>query len=64
MCDEGGGAAYLELENASEKYGAIAISAKAPEYFMKFIYKDYYTMPCAIIASATFSKPAILAPAT
>ena len=26
-------------------------------------YANYYTKPCAIIASATFTKPAILAPA-
>ena len=26
--------------------------------------KKYYTNPCAIIASATFTKPAMFAPAT
>lgn len=37
----------------------------APRTFLHFTkLPDFYTIPCAFIASTTFSKPAILAPAT
>lgn len=33
-----------------------------PKFIVNQQYLNFYTIPCAIIASATFTKPAILAP--
>lgn len=35
-----------------------------PLLFHNFLLLANYTIPCAVIASTTFSKPAMLAPAT
>ena len=33
-------------------------------FLIFFIFSNFYTIPCAVIASTTFSNPAILAPTT
>ena len=45
-------------------YYTITFDKMSTLFLIFFIFSNFYTIPCAVIASTTFSNPAILAPTT